>query len=194
MNFDNNIHLENDRARLEPLDLIHLDHLLPIALNHPGLLQYSPSPFGTTDKLMEYIESALNARIRGERYPFVIFDKRNNLYAGSTSYGHVSESDQRLEIGWTWLDKSAQGTGLNKYCKHLLLQYAFEDLKFERVEFRIHSENMQSRKSVENIGAQFEGELRSHTVMPDGQRRNTAYYSILKQEWIQINETIFKGI
>lgn len=194
MNFKENIVLENKRVRLEPLSDIHLIELLPIAINHPNLLKYSPSPFGTEEQLQENIRKAIDSRADKQRYPFVIFDKQNNTYVGSTSYGNISVKDQRLEIGWTWIDKKSQGTGLNIYCKHLLLAYAFDKLGIQRVEFKTDSRNIQSRKAIEKIGGKFEGELRSHTLMPDGHRRDTVYYSILKNEWNIFKETTFKEI
>ena len=116
MNFTENIVLENQSVRLEPLSDSHLSKLLPISNSHPALLQYSPSPFGTEEQLKENIQIAIKARENKERYAFAIFDKLNKRYVGSTSYGNVSIKDQRLEIGWTWIDKESQGTGLNKSC------------------------------------------------------------------------------
>ncbi len=169
----------------------HLAVLLPIALAHPQLLQFSPSPFGDEAKLIQYIQIALDARLAKSRYAFAIYDKKGDRYVGSTSYGSVSNHDKRLEIGWTWLDTSVQGTGLNKECKYLLLEYAFELLRFERVEFKTDSRNLQSRRAIEKIGGTYEGELRSHTLLADGFRRNTVYYSILATEWQEIKRTIF---
>lgn len=194
MNFIENIVLENDRVRLEPLDKNHLNELLPIVIKHPDLLQYSPSPFGTPELLEENISKAITSRIDKQRYPFAIFDKLNNRFVGSTSFGNISTKDKRLEIGWTWIDKESQGTGLNKYCKHLLLSYAFEKLIMQRVEFKTDNRNNQSKKAIGKIGGTFEGILRSHTVMRNGYRRDTAYYSILKHEWDSINNTLFKEI
>lgn len=196
MNFQENITLENIRVCLEPLHEKHLEELSSIAIKYPNLLQYSPSAFGTTEHLKEYIQTALNARKRESRYAFAIYDKQQRRYIGSTSYGSVSIKDARLEIGWTWLDKGIQGTGLNSYSKHLLLTHAFEVLNMQRVEFRTDVRNLQSRKAIEKVGGQFEGELRSHTLMVDGHRRNTVCYSILKEEWpsakLQIEKSFIK--
>jgi len=194
MNFENHITLENSRVRLEPLNESHFMELLPIAENQPNLLQFSPSPFGNAEKLKENIQQAIQGRIEKQRYPFAIFDKQKNRFIGSTSFGGISVKDKRIEIGWTWLDKEVQGSGINFYCKHLLLKYAFENLEFERVELKTDSRNLQSRKAIEKIGAKFEGEFRSHTLMPDGFRRNTVYYSILKSEWKEIEDSVFGEI
>lgn len=179
-----NIILENDRVRLEPIMTIEDCHkIIDIALNEPNLLAYSPSDITTKEKLQAYIQTALTAKTQGIAYPFLIFDKLKNKYAGSTRFGNISLENQRLEIGWTWIGKVFQGTGLNQNMKTLMLTYAFENLGCERVEFRADSRNLQSRKAMEKIGATYEGCLKSHTLMRDGFRRDTVYYAILKKEW-----------
>jgi RimJ/RimL family protein N-acetyltransferase len=192
LQFDQEIVLENDRVRLEPLCSDHLKDLVFISLNYPDLLQYSPSVWGTSDAMTSYIRTAVNQRLNGTKYTFVIYDKKAQSYAGSTSYMAISNYDSRLEIGSTWLGKEFQRTGLNRNCKYLLLTHAFELLQFERVELKTDSRNMQSRTAILAIGATYEGELRSHTLMTDGFRRNTVYYSILKDEWPEIKMRIFK--
>lgn len=193
-NCQDHIILENERTKLEPLDWQHFDTLLPIAEKYPDLLRYSPSLFGTKDALKAYFEIAMAQRDEQVRYPFVIYDKTTGKYAGSTSYGNISNANQRLEIGWTWLTKDHQRTGLNRHNKFLMLQYAFEVLAFERVELKTDSRNEQSKRAIEAIGATHEGILRSHFLMTDGYRRDTVYYSILKDEWTEIKATVFAKI
>jgi len=194
MNFSENIILENDRVRLAPLSLEHMEALLPISIAYPDLLRHSPSPFGAEVLFRENVDQAIQARENKQRYSFVIFDKKTSRYAGSTSYGNISMKVLRLEIGWTWLYKAAQGTGLNKQCKFLLLSYAFNKLGMQRVEFKADRRNVQSRKAMEKIGAVYEGMLRSHTLMRDGHRKNTVYYRILRSEWGSIANNIFGEI
>lgn len=187
----NSIILENERVRLEKLSLKHFDCLNKISNKTPNLLSFSPSPFGDEDSLKKYFNTALNTQ---NRFPFAIFDKAINNYVGTTSFGNYSKKDSRVEIGWTWINKSSQGTGLNKNCKFLLLKFCFENFNIERVEFKTDSRNTQSRKAIEKIGGKYEGELRNHTLMLDGHRRNTVYYSILKNEWKQLKDSIFRDI
>lgn len=194
MNTQEKVILENGRVRLEPLEMEHLGSLLPIALAHPDLLKYGPSPFGSRENLEKYFKSALKAREDQVRYPFVIYDKQVERLVGSTSFGNISPVNLRIEIGWTWLDPAVQGTGINKFCKHLLLTYAFETLQYKRVEFKADVRNAKSRRAMEKIGAQYEGVLRSHTLMLDGSRRDTVYYSILEDEWTDLRSSTFSDI
>lgn len=186
-----NIILENDRVVLRPLTAKDWLLLMPIALTGKTLLRYSPSQIHNENYLKEYIGTALTAKESGVRFPFLIFDKQINEYAGCTSFGNISNKDLRVEIGWTWIGKQFQGTGLNKACKFLMLSYAFETLEFERVELKTDSRNKQSRRAIEKIGGQYEGTLRSHTVMSDGYRRDTVYYGLLKSDWQSVKNNYF---
>lgn len=192
--FSEEISLEDSRARLEPLGQHHFDVLLPHVLSNPRLLQYSPSPFGTEDAWRAYLDGALEARQQENRYAFAMYDKFRGAFAGSTSFGNISMPNDRLEIGWTWLAPEFQKTGLNRHIKFLMLNYAFETLECERVEFRTDSRNLASRRAIRSIGASFEGLLRRHTLMTDGYRRDTACYSILKSEWPDLRRSRFKRI
>jgi RimJ/RimL family protein N-acetyltransferase len=180
--FDKEIILENDSALLRPVNKTDLDNLLAIATKDKDLLQFSPVPIYTKDLLKAYIDKAVDNRRNKNRYTFIVFDKIQNAYAGSTSFLNISNPDDRLEIGATWYGKEFQKTGLNRNCKYLLLQYAFDDVGAERIEFKTDERNSASRKAIENIGGQLEGILRRHTLMYDGFRRNTVCYSILKSE------------
>jgi len=191
LNTSDQIILENDRVKLRPLIADDINNLLPIAHRNPDLLKYSPSQINTEALLASYIKIALNQKSSGLRYPFVSFDKKAQAYSGCTSYGNISNQNDRVEIGWTWIGKDFQGTGLNKAQKSLMLRYAFEELGMKRVELKTDTRNIQSRRAMEKIGATPEGTLRSHTVMSDGFRRDTIYYSILAEEWPRIKADIF---
>ncbi|MDG5491831.1 GNAT family N-acetyltransferase [Psychroserpens sp. SPM9] len=184
--------LENNDVRLEPLTLENYVHLLEIA-QEKDLIAYSPSDISSSDKLLDYVKLALDGETNKTTLPFIIYDKQKAQYAGSTRFGLINWKNKVLHIGWTWIGHAFQGTGLNAPMKFLMLQYAFETLKFEKVEFRIDERNQKSRKAVEKLGANLEGVLRKDTLMNDGFRRNTCCYGILKEEWPVIKTTIFKA-
>jgi RimJ/RimL family protein N-acetyltransferase len=119
----------------------------------------------------------------GSRLVFTIIQKSTSRIAGSMAYGNISSSEKKLEIGWSWLGKQFQGTGVNGWAKYLMLEFAFETLECERIEFKTDVLNIQARRGLQNIGATEEGVLRSFNYMPDNRRRDAIYYSILKNEW-----------
>lgn len=182
--------LENHRVKLIPLDLSNYKHLTEIAAEH-HLIYYSPNDISTPDKLKSYVQTAVDGFYHNTTLPFIIFDKKKQAYAGSTRFGLIHNKNKVLHIGWTWIGYDFQGTGLNSHVKFLMLSYAFETLKFEKIEFRVDERNVKSKKAVEKLGATLEGVLRQNTVMKDGFRRNTCCYGILKSEWNVIKTTIF---
>jgi RimJ/RimL family protein N-acetyltransferase len=190
--FEKEIILENSFALLRPLQFQDIKNLLKIATEDENLLQYSPQPIFSEKLLTEYVEKSIKERENKTRYSFTIFDKRKNSYAGSTSFMNISNVDSRIEIGSTWIAKEFQRTGLNRNCKYLLLDFAFDEMGAERIELKTDERNTASRNAIQKIGAQFEGVLRSHTLMYDGFRRNTAYYSILKNEWDKLKNGFLK--
>lgn len=190
-NFNSEIVLEDHRVKLEPMASIHFDELLPIGLKNPDLLKFSPSRFGTAEFLQEYFQHALGQRLSLVRYPFVIFDKIAGKYIGSTSFGYYSLKNKQIEIGWTWIGKEYQRTGINRHCKYLLLNFAFETLQCEKVELRTDDRNTQSQNAIHSIGGRYEGELNKTMIMPDGHVRKTIYYSIQKNQWPFLKSGIF---
>lgn len=185
--------LENHRVKLTLLDLGNYKHLHHIS-QEPLLLQYSPSKIDTPEDLKEYVQTAIDDYYHRTAIPFVVFDKKANAYAGCTRFGFINWQDKVLHIGWTWIGSAFQGTGLNMSMKFLMLEYAFEILEFDKVEFRVDERNIRSRKAVEKLGAKLEGLLRKDILMPDGFKRSSCCYGILKEEWPEIKAKILKEI
>ncbi|SFZ94244.1 Protein N-acetyltransferase, RimJ/RimL family [Flaviramulus basaltis] len=182
--------LENNRVKLTLLDLSNYKHLNKIA-QQDKLVQFSPTKIDTPEDLRDYVQTAVDYYYHKTAIPFIIFDKKNNSYAGCTRYMNINWKNKVLHIGSTWIGKEFQGTGLNKNMKFLMLQYAFENLEFDKVEFRADERNITSRKAIEKIGGTLEGILRKDTLMLDGFKRNTCCYGILKEEWNVIKNRIF---
>ena len=175
--------LEDDRALLRPLLIEDYDLLLPFAMNEPELWKYSMvSPAGA-DGMKEYIEAALKNKKAQTEYPFIVFDKLSNCWAGSTRFYDIQKDNQTAQLGYTWYGKQFQQTGLNRHCKYLLLEFAFEQWELERVEFRADANNKKSVDAMKAIGCTVEGILRSHARTFGGGRRNSIVLSILRDEW-----------
>ncbi|WP_299547749.1 GNAT family N-acetyltransferase [Seonamhaeicola sp.] len=184
--------LEDNRVKLTLLGMSNYKKLMDIA-REPDLVQYSPGKIDTPEDLKAYVQTAVDDYYNRTAIPFIIFDKQANAYAGCTRFGHMNRHSKVLHIGWTWIGRAFQGTRLNKHVKFLMLQYAFETLKFDKVEFRVDERNLRSRKAVEKLDAKLEGILRKDTLMPDGFKRNTCCYGILKEEWHGIKAHVFEG-
>lgn len=175
--------LEDDTALLRPLTADDLQYLLPFSVQEPELWKHSAVPAAGEENMAAYVREALEGRRSGKEYPFIVFDKKQNAYAGSTRFYDIQPAHKTLQLGYTWYGKRFQGTGLNKHCKYLMLQLAFETLGIERVEFRAGDTNERSIAAMKSIGCTVEGVLRSNLLKSDGSRRNSIVLSILKDEW-----------
>jgi RimJ/RimL family protein N-acetyltransferase len=182
LDFTSQIELENDRVLLRPLVQNDFDVLLDFSLNEPELWTHSLIPANGAENLKTYIELALDDKKNKRAFPFLVLDKTTKKVAGSTRFYDYQAYHNTVQLGFTWYGKEFQGTGLNKNCKYLLLEYAFNHLGLDRVEFRADNNNKKSIGTMKSIGCTEEGVLRSNCASRAG-RRNSIVLSILKHEW-----------
>lgn len=182
--FPPNTILEDDTVLLRPLEESDVENLLEFSNNEPETWKYSLIQVDGKENLTNYIHLALKARENKTEYPFIVFDKKSGKYAGCTRFYDINLAFKSLQLGYTWYGKEFRSTGLNKHCKFLLLQFAFETLGMDRVEFRADNNNQRSIAAMKSIGCKVEGVLRNHmpTYNSDA-RRDSIILSILKQEW-----------
>ena len=185
--------LETDKVLLRPLQHLDIASFSQIA-NDESLWKYFTFLLNDPLQLERWVEVALQEREEGKRIPFTIIEKASGNVCGSTSFGSISYYDKRIEIGWSWLGKQYQGTGINFHAKFSLLSYAFDVLDWERVEIKTDNLNERAKQGLRKIGAKEEGVLRSHMKMPLNRRRDSIYFSVLKREWPDIRNSIFKEI
>lgn len=134
--------------------------------------------------------AALSDRDQGRSYPFLICLAGSERIVGTTRLLDIHPQDRKLEIGVTWIASAYWGSGVNTECKLLLLEHAFEVLGANRVQFRAKADNARSRRALEKIGAVFEGVMRQDKIEPDGKPRNTAFYSIVREEWPNVRDRL----
>ncbi|MGO4773177.1 GNAT family N-acetyltransferase [Flavobacterium sp. W22_SRS_FK3] len=192
--FSSDIILEDEVVVLRNLQESDVENLLEISINEPDTWKYSLVGADGKENLIKYIQSAIKARENHKEFPFIVFDKKLQKYAGSTRFYDMNLEFKTLQLGFTWYGSVFRGTGLNKHCKFLLLQFAFETLGMERVEFRADSNNERSIAAMKSIGCKVEGILRSN--MPNGEgdlRRDSIVLSILRNEWFDEIKTNLKN-
>jgi len=176
--------LEDQRVLLRPLQKSDFNHLLHFSINEPDTWFYSLIRANGKENLVNYIDIALKAKENQTEFPFIVFDKRTDQYAGSTRFYDINFPFKTVQLGYTWYGKDFQGTGLNKHCKYLLLEFAFETLGMERVEFRADANNAKSIAAMKSIGCKVDGILRNNMpTFESDLRRDSIVLSILKEEW-----------
>ena len=138
----------------------------------------------------EYFAGALDKKRLSGQQTFVIRRTGDDSIIGMTRLYEIDPKEKTVLIGYTWYIPEVWGKVYNKECKLLLLQYVFEEMKFNRVELRVAHQNIRSQKAVEKIGAIKEGVLRKHGYRNDGSIRHTVVYSIIDDEWPQTKEKL----
>ena len=141
-----------------------------------------------------WLEDALAASSAGTEAAFATVNVGTGEPVGSTRYLALRPEDRGLEIGWTWLAPACWQTGANVEAKLLMLEHAFERLGCLRVEFKTDARNERSRAALAALPARFEGVFRKHMLVRGGERRDSAYYSIIDDEWPEVRENLRRRI
>jgi RimJ/RimL family protein N-acetyltransferase len=178
--------LQDDHVALEPLSLDHVTALETAAADGElWNLWFTSAP--ARGHAQAYVEAALKGHAGGLMLPFAIREKTSGAIVGTSRYYDIVPELPRLAIGYTWYAKSWQESHLNTACKRLLLRHAFETLDCVAVEFHTDHRNLDSQRAIERLGAQRDGVLRAHKRRPDGTLRNTVCYSIVADEWPDVD-------
>ena len=181
--------LEGRLVRLEPLADRHASGLVKAA-EDPDLFRWYTTAMNTPEAITEWLETGLAEQERGVSLPFATLDQESGAVIGTTRFGNIDRRNLRVEIGWTFLLRAWQRTGANREAKYLMLRHAFDVWQVRRVEFKTHASNAQSRTALAALGAQEEGTLRKHMVMPDGSARDSVYFIILDTEWTRVKANL----
>jgi len=176
------ITLADDRVRLEPLGLNHVNGLKRAAADGE-LWAIRVTSVPDPDDTRGYVERALQAFAAGHRLAFAVLDAASGEVIGSSSYHDIVPAVERLEIGYTWYAKSRQRTHVNASAKLLLMTHAFETLGAKLVGWRTDNFNFASQRAIERLGARRDGVLRHHAIRRDGTIRDTVMYSMTAAEW-----------
>jgi len=186
-------------VRLEPLTLGHVPDLAQAGGGDRSTFGYTWVPDGP-DSAAAYVRDRT-----GDvgRMAFAQVRLADGRAVGSTSFLAMRRrpDDGRLfavEIGATFLAPSAQGSGINAEAKLLLLSHAFGEWHVGRVDFKTDARNERSRRSIEGIGARFEGILRSWQPSlvrgEEGSLRDTAIFSVVSSEWPEVAERLRRRV
>jgi N-acetyltransferase len=167
---------------LEPLRAEHADGLRAAAADDRIW------SFMITTDPERWLADAYDGHESGERVQFAVV--RDGAVVGSTSYLSLAPEHLRVEIGNTWLNPSTWGSGANVEAKYLLLRHAFESAGCLRVEFKTDARNERARAALAALPARFEGIHRNHMVVRDGERRDSAWYAVIDDDWPEVKSAL----
>ena len=170
--------------RLVPLEAKHEDGLWDVAQDERVWTLMRISGHESRELFHEWFESVDMGFLH-------YFDGR---LVGHTSYLNARAEDRVVEIGNTWVTPAASGTGANTEAKYLLLRHALEDEGFHRVEFKTDAKNGRSRAALAALPATFEGVFRKHMLVRGSERRDSAWYAVLDDDWPVVKANLEKRI
>jgi RimJ/RimL family protein N-acetyltransferase len=171
-------------VRLVPLEARHEDALWPVAQDERAWRLMRVRGDESRELFHEWFESVDLGFLH-------YFDGE---LVGHTSYLNAREDDRVVEIGNTWLASRAWGTGANTEAKLLLLQHAFEDEGYLRVEFKTDAANERSRGALAALPAEFEGVFRKHMLVRGGERRDSAWYAVIDDDWPEVKANLLRRL
>ncbi|MGW5780916.1 GNAT family N-acetyltransferase [Streptomyces sp. NPDC003863] len=197
-------------VRLEPLAMRHAEALARAGGADRSAYAFTPVPDGL-ESALDYIARALADQAAGRCLPFALVSTADERVIGSTRFleldywrgpliwppvpgmphgDPLTAVPDAAEIGNTWIAGDARGTGINTEAKYLMLRHAFEAWGVRRISMRADARNTRSRIAIERLGATCEGIRRAHSRGLDGAVRDTAFYSILDEEWPTVRDII----
>ena len=170
------------RVVLKPMLAEHADALVEAAKDG-DLPSLKVTIVPSKANVAEYMQVAFDHEAQDLAMPFVTTMKDSGRIIGSTRFFKIDRVNGTGEIGHTWISGSWQRSFVNTESKYLMLRYAFEELRWMRVQLSTDELNTKSRAAILRLGAQQEGILRKERVMPDGRIRNSVVFSIIDNEW-----------
>ena len=183
--------MESEHLFILPLTEVHIPSLYEAIGSDPEIYRWLP--FSTPQNLEEFskvLEGFIRDSAAGIRVAHAVILKEGDRPIGTTSFLDLNPTHNSIEIGSTFYSKDFWRSFVNTEAKFLMLSEAFDVRGVERVTLKTDSLNQRSRNAIERIGAKFEGILRHHMRRPDGSWRDSAYFSILREEWPDVKQSL----
>jgi RimJ/RimL family protein N-acetyltransferase len=122
------------------------------------------------------IERAASAWREGSWAVFRIADAVTDEVVGGVNLRFFD--NEIAEVSY-FLRASARGRGLATRAVRLVARWAFDQLGIQRIELRVHPQNMASRRVAERAGFSREGIERASRAWPDGTRFDSILFSLI---------------
>jgi len=187
----NNLILQMGDIKLILLNQNHNDELTKLAGN-AKIWEYAPEDFYKPEIFKnKWLDKAINQMDENKRACFVVL--YNDQITGTSSYYDIDMDNKTLNIGYTWFHPDYWGMKINAISKLILIDYAFNSLKFNRVGFCVDSINQRSCSALKKLGIKQEGVLRNHLILSNGRIRHSVVFSVIYEEWPEIRKIITKN-
>jgi N-acetyltransferase len=137
--------LENDLLLLLPMQEDDFEPLFKVASDPLIWEQHPAKERRHREGFKVYFDAGI-----ASKGALTVFDKQSGDMIGTSRYNPVPETDNAIEIGWTFLARTYWGGTYNQSMKKLMMEYAFSYV--DNILFFINEHNMRSQKAVMKIG------------------------------------------
>jgi RimJ/RimL family protein N-acetyltransferase len=183
--------LTGSAVTLEPLDAArHAANLFAASHGSEAALRiWDYLPVGPWASEADYALALRQQTAKHEQIYYAVRRTAGGPACGQTSFLDIHPEHGVIEIGSIWFGLDLRRTRGATEALYLMLRYAMDDLKYRRMQWRCNSLNAASRAAARRLGFRFEGIFYNHMIVK-GMNRDTAWYSILDDEWPQVRAII----
>jgi RimJ/RimL family protein N-acetyltransferase/NAD(P)H-dependent FMN reductase len=172
-------------SHIEPLDpSLHAQDLYDSLCSSTGIAGFTYLPANPPAGMEEWRQRLEKHAAGRDPLFFTLFDDTGRA-AGLCAYLRIAPEHGSIEIGHIHLSPRLQHTRAATEIQYLLMRHAFDDLGYRRYEWKCDALNAPSRRAALRLGFRFEG-IFLNAVVYKQRSRDTAWFSIVDEEWPQI--------
>lgn len=175
--------MEGRFCRLDPIDIDRHGRQLFAALHMEGTERnWTYLPYGPFDDEDTFLDWMATTCLGDDPLFYTVIEAESGSPIGMVSYLRIEPTIGLIEVGHIHYSPLLQQRPAATEAMFLMMRRAFFELGYRRYEWKCDALNTPSRRAAERLGFHFEGIFRQAT-MYKGRNRDTAWYSILDQEW-----------
>lgn len=150
-----------------------------------------PCPYKKKDALWWIKDVAKKSKKKKrESYQFNIELKSREKIIGGAGVFNIDTFDSKAEIGY-WLNQNYWRQGIMKEALISLIDFAYKELKLNRLVIKAYSENKASNAIIKKLGFTYEGtERQSSKCVATENVHDVNVYSLLKKEWPKVKRKL----
>ncbi|WP_018097499.1 GNAT family N-acetyltransferase [Sinorhizobium meliloti] len=181
--------IRSDNIVLEPLNEGHEEELRSAAADE-RIWQFLGTNGATALGFRDWFVRMIAETVDRQRRVYAVRTAGAGKIVGASGFKDIDVYEGRVTVGSTWLSPHAWGTNVNAEATFLLLKHLYEDLRVNRCEYFVHTENVKMLGFLDRIGFVQEGVLRSRFRLSTGEICDLAVASCLGDDWHIVRERL----
>ena len=129
-----------------------------------------------------YLKSLQTQAAQRTFFSFIVFEKETDIPVGGVMIKSIDWRIPMCEMAY-FIDPDHTRKGIGSKAMEIMVNYAFDQFKMEKIFLRIAPENIASMRLAEKLGFIKEGQLRSAFRISPTELKDVNYMGLLRQEW-----------